>query len=171
MSSDQAWRCPLCGASAERGPDHLREAHGLGRPAEDRFGLRRGLRPDAAPEALRPRRRRPRGSLDERDLPPARPAPLPPDAAVLRLLCEGLEDRELASLQARLAELSGVEAATIDVYGGTIDLFIDRNRATPAHLVAMATERFRLPVRGAEIHRRPSPGAALGEDTRLLALF
>jgi hypothetical protein len=90
---------------------------------------------------------------------------------VLRLCCESLAGREAGSLQADLAALYGVEAATVDLYAGTIDLFLDVRRATPAHLVAVATERFDLPLVGAELHRQPPSGSGLGEATRLVVLF
>jgi hypothetical protein len=90
---------------------------------------------------------------------------------VLRLCCESLDGREAGSLQAGLAGLYGVESATVDLYSGTIDLFLDVRRATPTHLVAMANERFDLSLVGAELHRRPPSGSSLGEATRLVVLF
>jgi hypothetical protein len=107
---------------------------------------------------------------DEVDVSPGRPIPLPPDAAVLRLVCDELAGVDVVELQGRLADLPGVESAAVDLYARTIDLFLDRRRATPSHLVALATERLRLPVVSAELHRAPDPGAALGEATRIFIL-
>ena len=106
--------------------------------------------------------------MEEAAVRPAIPAPLPPEAAVLRLVCETLEGVDLAHLQARLADMAGVDAVAIDLYERTVDLFLDRRRAAPPHLVALATERVGLPVTAAELHRAPVPGARLGADTRLL---
>jgi hypothetical protein len=170
VSTEPNWHCPLCGALAESGPEHLREAHGIGRASEDRFGLRRALPRDTAVSRPTPssRRRAPRAPAEE--VPP-RPAPLPPDAGVLRLCCQTLEGRDAGALQADLAALYGVESAAVDLYAGTIDLFLESRRAAPPHLVAVASERFGLPLMGAELHRLPTPGSRLGEDTRLVVLF
>jgi hypothetical protein len=171
VSPEQLWRCPLCGALAESGPEHLREQHDLGRPAEDRFGLRAALPRDPTPLRQRSRPRRPARRPDSEAEPPPRPVPIPPDAAVLRLCCETLEGRDAGSLQADLAALQGVESVAVDLYAGTIDLFLDRRRAAPPHLVAVASERFGLPLKGAALHRHPRPGSSLGEETRLVVLF
>lgn len=134
--------------------------------------------PEAPPERLRPRpmpRRaiRPRrapASADP-DVPPARPVPLPPDAAVLRLVCESLDGVDVADLQQRLADLPGIEAVTIDLYARTADLFIDRGRAAPPHLVTLATERIGLTITTAELHRAPGPGQKLDESTRIFVVL
>ena len=107
----------------------------------------------------------------EPDLPPARPAPLPPDAAVLRLVCESLEGVDVAQLQQRLAGLPGIEAVTIDLYARTADLFFDRGRAAPPHLVTLAVERIGLAVVTAEVHRAPEPGQKLDDATLLLVVL
>jgi len=101
---------------------------------------------------------------------PARPAPLPADAAVLRLNCEGLDGVDAGRLQQRLAELPGIEAVTIDLYDRTADLFIDRPRAAPPHLVTLAMERIGLAVATAELHRSPRPGEKLGDGTLLFVV-
>jgi hypothetical protein len=106
-----------------------------------------------------------RSTSDQGDLPPARPAPLPPDAAVLRLVCETLEGVDAAVLRDRLLDLPGVESVALDLYARTADLYLDRTRATPPHLVAMARERVRLPVRAAELHRAAEKGQPLGAAT------
>ena len=103
-------------------------------------------------------------------MPPARPIPLPPDAAVLRLVCETLEGVDALVLRDRLLELPGVESVALDLYARTADLYLDRRRATPPHLVAMAKERVRLPVRVAELHREAGPGQTLGEATLLFVI-
>jgi hypothetical protein len=103
-------------------------------------------------------------------MPPARPVPLPPDAAVLRLVCETLDGVDAAALRDRLLNLPGVESVSLDLYGRTADLYLDRQRATPPHLVAMARERVRLPVRAAELHRAPEPGQSLGAATLLFVV-
>ncbi len=102
--------------------------------------------------------------------PPARPAPLPREAAVLRLVCESLDGIDPAQLQTRLAELQGVESAAIDLYERTVDLYLDRRRAAPPHLVTLATERVGLPVVAAELHRAPPSGARLGPSTLLFVV-
>ena len=175
MGDQTGWRCPLCGATAASGVEHLRSEHGMGGPREDRFGLREAVRPTreaggvgtARPRPPRPTRRL---RLGDEEVRPARPTPLPPEAAVLRLVCESLDGLDSARLQARLAELPGVESAAVDLYEGTADLFLDRRRAVPPHLVALATERVGLTVKAAELHRAPAAGAKLGPDTVLLVL-
>ena len=167
MDDPRPWRCPLCGATAASGTEHLRAEHAVGAAREDRFGLRAAARPRPSP----PRRGRRRPPGDEAEaLPPTTPAPLPSEAAVLRLVCDTLEGVELADLQARLADLAGVDSVAIDLYERTVDLFLDRRRAAPPHLVALATERVGLPVVTAELHRAPAPSARLGPDTRLLVV-
>ena len=198
MSETERWRCPLCRELAADPASHLRAAHGVG-GTQDRFGLRDAARhetgrppppgpdgaagdgmraPDAAPDRIRPRptphrsirpRRTPVSA--EPDLPPARPAPLPAEAAVLRLVCQSLEGVDVAELQQRLADLPGIEAATIDLYARTADLFIDRRRAAPPHLVTLAMERIGLAVTTAELHRAPRPGQKLDQSTRLLVVL
>jgi hypothetical protein len=119
------------------------------------------------------RARRPassRQSGDAADTPPARPIPLPPDAAVLRLVCETLDGVDAAALRDRLLDLPGVESVALDLYARTADLYLDRERATPPHLVAMARERVRLPVRAAELHRAAEPGQSLGAATLLFVV-
>lgn len=180
MTEQGGWRCPLCGASAASGVEHLRSEHGMGGSREDRFGLRDAVRPslDEAPPArrvgglspLRPSERRRRRDPAAEEIGPARPAPLPPDAAVLRLVCESLDDVDVALLQARLAELAGVDSVAVDVYQRTIDLYLDRARAAPPHLATLATERLGLPVMAAELHRAPRGGGKLGLDTLILNL-
>lgn len=98
-------------------------------------------------------------------MPPSRPAPLPPDAAVLRLICESLDGVDASALRDRLLDLPGVESVALDLYARTADLYLDRTRATPPHLVAMARERIRLPVRAAELHRAAEKGQPLGAAT------
>ncbi|MCC6176415.1 MAG: hypothetical protein IT305_14000 [Chloroflexi bacterium] len=189
--TDALWKCPLCGTSAPSARDHLAEAHGLGTGAPDRFGLRDATRPSAPPNRpssrprptppesrqldgpieLRPRprpHRRPLAAAGrEPEVKPAKRAPLPPDAAILRLICETLEGVDAARLHDRLVALPGVESATIDLYGRTIDLYLDHERATPSHLVTLATARLRLPVETAEIHRAAPRGMPLGDATRI----
>jgi hypothetical protein len=169
MNDRSGWRCPLCGALAASGPEHLRSEHGLGGSGEDRFGLRQAARP----RPPRPARRRPRagGAIREPTESPPRPVPLPPDAAVLRLVCESLDGLDAARLQARLADLAGVDSVAVDLYERTVDLFLDRRRTAPPHLVALAMERVGLPVVTAELHRAPPAGAKLGEQTRLLVVL
>jgi len=111
-----------------------------------------------------------RSSGEAPELPPSRPVPLPPDAAVLRLVCETLDGVDAAALRDRLLNLPGVESVALDLYARTADLYLDRNRATPPHLVAMARERIRLPVRAAELHRSPEPGQPLGAGTLLFVI-
>jgi hypothetical protein len=127
-------------------------------------------RPRPRPSAGRSIRRRGTPSPIEPAVPPARPAPLPPDAAVLRLVCASLEGVDAADLQRRLAELPGIEAVTIDLYERTADLFIDRRRAAPPHLVTLAMERIGLAVTTAELHRAPTPGQGLGDATRIFVV-
>ena len=198
MSETGGWRCPLCREAASDPAAHLREAHGVG-GNQDRFGLRDAARHgtgrpatpgtdgttsdgagthEPAPPRLRPRptpRRsiRPRRSPApiEPDVQPARPSPLPPDAAVLRLVCESLEGVDVAQLQQRLTDLPGIESVTIDLYERTADLFIDRRRAAPTHLVTLAVERIGLAITTAELHRAPRAGQKLDDSTRLFVLF
>lgn len=98
---------------------------------------------------------------------PAKPPPLPPDAAVLRLICETLEGVDAGVLRDRLLELPGVESVALDLYEGTVDLYLDRARASVRHLVAMASSRIRLRVKTAELHRAAERGQRLGEATRI----
>lgn len=119
------------------------------------------------------RARRPAGprlSGEPPEVAPAKPAPLPPDAAVLRLVCETLDGVDAQVLRDRLLNLPGVESVALDLYARTADLYLDRRRATPPHLVAMARERIRLPVRAAELHRSPDQGQSLGADTLLFVI-
>jgi len=198
MTDHDGWRCPLCQAVAADPAEHLRDAHGVG-GNQDRFGLRDAarhgtgrpptpgadgasidgagtreigrerLRPRSGPRrSIRPRRA---PTPTEPDLPPARPAPLPADAAVLRLVCESLDGVDVAQLQQRLADLPGIEAVTIDLYARTADLFFDRSRAAPPHLATLAMERIGLSVTGAELHRAPDPGQQLDDTTRLLIVL
>jgi hypothetical protein len=66
--------------------------------------------------------------------------------------------------------LPGIEAVTIDLYARTADLFIDRHRAAPPHLVTLTMERIGLAVTTAELHRAPGPGQKLDESTRLFVV-
>jgi hypothetical protein len=113
-------------------------------------------------------RRRPR--IEPPEMAPARPVPLPPEAAVLRLVCETLDGVDAQALRDRLLDLPGVESVALDLYERTADLYLDRRRATPPHLVAMARERVRLPVRAAELHRAAEPGQRLGPVTLLFVV-
>jgi hypothetical protein len=110
------------------------------------------------------------GPGESAELPPSRPVPLPPDAAVLRLVCETLDGLDAAVLRDRLLDLPGVESVALDLYARTADLYLDRERATPPHLVAMARERIRLPVRAAELHRAAEPGQPLGAATLIFVV-
>ena len=120
------------------------------------------------------RARRPAGTRrlagEPPEMPPAKPIPLPPDAAVLRLVCETLDGVDAQALRDRLLDLPGVESVALDLYARTADLYLDRRRATPPHLVAMARERIRLPVRAAELHRSPEGGQSLGAGTLLFVI-
>jgi hypothetical protein len=120
------------------------------------------------------RARRPAGtrriSGEAPEMPPAKPVPLPPDATVLRLVCETLDGVDAQALRDRLLDLPGVESVALDLYARTADLYLDRRRATPPHLVAMARERVRLPVRAAELHRAAGPGQTLGAGTLLFVI-
>jgi hypothetical protein len=111
-----------------------------------------------------------RVSREPPEMPPAKPVPLPPEAAVLRLVCETLDDVDALALRDRLLELPGVESVAVDLFERTADLYLDRRRATPPHLVAMARERVRLPVRAAELHRAARPGQSLGAATLLFVV-
>lgn len=115
-----------------------------------------------------PSSRRPSGEPPE--MSPAKPVPLPPDASVLRLVCETLDGVDAQVLRDRLLDLPGVESVALDLYARTADLYLDRRRATPPHLVAMSRERIRLPVRAAELHRAPEPGQTLGAGTLLFVI-
>jgi hypothetical protein len=112
-------------------------------------------------------RRRAGGAREPGELPPAKPDPLPPEAAVLRLIVDTLDGVDASKLHDRLVALPAVESATMDLYARTIDLFIDRTRATPRHLVAQVAGRLRLPVRRAELHRSAPRGEPLGDETRI----
>lgn len=112
-------------------------------------------------------RRAPRPPAEPPEMAPAKPPPLPPDAAVLRLICETLEGVDASVLRDRLLELPGVESVALDLYEGTVDLYLDRARASVRHLVAMASSRIRLRVRTAELHRAAERGQRLGEATRI----
>jgi hypothetical protein len=111
-----------------------------------------------------------RASGEPPEMPPAKPVPLPPDAAVLRLVCETLDGVDAQALRDRLLDLPGVDSVALDLYARTADLYLDRRRATPPHLVAMARERIRLPVRAAELHRAAGPGQMLGAGTLLFVV-
>jgi hypothetical protein len=111
-----------------------------------------------------------RSSGEPTERPPAKPIPLPPDASVLRLVCESLEGVDAQALRDRLLDLQGVESVALDLYARTVDLYLDRRRATPPHLVAMARERIRLSVRAAELHRAPEPGQSIGAGTLLFVI-
>jgi hypothetical protein len=148
-------------------------------PAPPRRGGSSGLGRSPGDESSVPgltwrRARRPASGRRASDGPPedvpARPAPLPPDAAVLRLVCETLDGVDAQVLRDRLLALSGVESVALDLYARTADLYLDRRRATAPHLVAMARERIRLPVRAAELHRSPEPGQSLGAATLLFVV-
>ncbi len=89
---------------------------------------------------------------------------------MLRLVCETLDGVDAAALRDRLLDLPGVESVALDLYARTADLYLDRERATPPHLVAMARERVRLPVRAAELHRAAAPGQSLGAATLLFVV-
>lgn len=101
---------------------------------------------------------------------PSKPVPLPPDAAVLRLVCEQLDGVDTQVLRDRLLDLAGVASVAIDLYARIVDLYLDRTRATAPHLVALARERVRLPVRAAELHRAPEPGHPLGAGTLIFVV-
>jgi hypothetical protein len=111
-----------------------------------------------------------RSSGESMEKPPAKPIPLPPDASVLRLVCETLDGMDAQVLRDRLLDLQGVESVALDLYARTADLYLDRRKATPPHLVAMARERIRLPVRAAELHRAPEPGQSIGAGTLLFVI-
>ena len=169
VTDEPGWRCPLCGAIATSGAEHLRAQHGIGGWTEDRLGLRKAVQ-EHGPRAPKPPRRS-GVRVEEPPLEPPRPAPLPEEASVLRLLCGSLEGVDLADLQARVTQLAGVESVAVDLYEGTVDLFLDRSRAAAVpHLVALATERVGLVVVAAELHRAPSAGAKLGRDTFLVVV-
>ena len=102
---------------------------------------------------------------DPSEAAPSKPVPLPPDAAVLRLVCESLDGVDAQVLGDRLRALPGVDSVALDLYARTADLYLDRSRATAPHLVALARERVRLPVRTAELHRSPERGQGLGAAT------
>jgi len=123
-------------------------------------------------QASRPRSpsRRTRSVDNAEDVRPARPEPLPPEAAVLRLVCDSLDGVDVAKLHDRLVALPGVDAVTIDLYDRTVDLYLDRARATPRPLVTLAATRVRLPIRLAELHRAAPRGERLGEATRIYVL-
>ena len=104
------------------------------------------------------------------EMTPARPIPIPPDASVLRLVCDTLDGVDAQVLRDRLLDLQGVQSVALDLYARTADLYLDRRRATPPHLVAMARERIRLPVRAAELHRAPEPGQTIGAGTLLFVI-
>jgi hypothetical protein len=116
------------------------------------------------PASARPVRR------DASEAAPSRPMPLPPDAAVLRLVCVSLDGVDAQALRDRLLALQGVESVSMDLFTGIVDLYLDRARATASHLVAMARERVRLPVRAAELHRAAEPGHGLGAETLIFVV-
>jgi hypothetical protein len=116
------------------------------------------------PASARPARR------DPSEAAPSRPVPLPPEAAVLRLVCASLDGVDAQALRDRLLALQGVESVSLDLYAGIVDLYLDRRRATASHLVAMARERVRLPVRAAELHRAAEPGHGLSAATLLFVV-
>ena len=101
---------------------------------------------------------------------PSKPVPLPPDAAVLRLRCDTLDGVDAQVLGDRLRNLPGVESVALDLYARTVDLYLDPTRATAAHLVALARERVRLPVRAAELHRAAPSGQPLGAGTLIYVI-
>lgn len=98
---------------------------------------------------------------------PTRPEPLPPDAAVLRLICDTLDGVDASALHDRLVALPGVESATLDLYASTVDLYLDRKHATVRPLIALVAGRVRLPIKAAELHRAAEPGQRLGDATRI----
>ena len=98
---------------------------------------------------------------------PQKPIPMPPDAAVLRLICDTLDGVDAQKLGDRLRALPGVDSVALDLYSRTVDLYVDRGKASAAHLVALARERVRLPVRAAEVHREAARGQSLGAETLL----
>jgi hypothetical protein len=65
----------------------------------------------------------------------------------------------------------GVDSVAVDLYDRTVDLYLDRRRAAPPHLVTLATERVGLPVVSAELHRAPPDGSKLGPATRLIVIL
>jgi hypothetical protein len=146
-------------------PPRRRRPPGPSRPTSDA---------SAEPGLTWRRARRPPSSRPFSGEPPevttAKPVPLPPDASVLRLVCETLDGVDAQALRDRLLDLPGVESVALDLYARTADLFLDRRRATAPHLVAMARERVRLPVRVAELHRAPEPGQSIGEGTLLFVI-
>ena len=105
--------------------------------------------------------------LDPEAVRPAKPEPLPPDAAVLRLICDSLDGVDAAALHDRLLALPGVESVAIDLYDRTVDLYLDRQRVTVRPLVALVAGRVRLPIKTAELHRAAVPGERLGDATRI----
>ena len=145
-------------------------------PKRRRSSVRRPVDDDASLDPPLTWRRAPRPASSRRTSDgvageqPAKPVPLPPDASVLRLICESLDGVDAQALRDRLLELQGVESVALDLYARTADLYLDRRRATPPHLVAMARERIRLPVRAAELHRSPEPGQSLGAGTLLFVI-
>jgi hypothetical protein len=157
--------------TTSRAAVHLREAHGVGGATEDRFGLRDAVPDTRRPPPAPPRVIRQRAPVDDEYIAPAPRAPLPPGTAILRLICADLLGEDLTRLERGLTAQLGVESVAIDLYAGIIDLFIDPDRATPNHLVAMAGDRLRLDISSAELHAAPTPGAPIGDATRLGVLF
>jgi hypothetical protein len=145
-------------------PSRRGRSSGLTRPTDDLSDPPLTWRRARRPASSR------RSSGESADAPPSRPIPLPPDAAVLRLVCETLEGVDASVLRDRLLDLPGVESVALDLYARTADRFLDRERAPPPHVVAMARERIRLPVRAAELHRAAEPGQPLGASTLLFVV-
>ncbi|MFN8523704.1 MAG: hypothetical protein U0821_11460 [Chloroflexota bacterium] len=170
--TEARWLCPLCNGAFSRPAEHLRDAHGLERRTEDRLKLEQAVRrPPAPPRRPRigsvPPARRPAQIEEEELVEPGRPPPLPPDAAVLRLVCDEPFTSDLSALQARLTGFVGVQSVAIDLYARTVDLYIDRRRAMVGHLMALARERARLVVLRGEVHREPKGGGTPNKSTRL----
>ena len=191
--SPTLWRCPRCGAEVADAAQHVRSAHppaaGRGRSA-DRFGLTSVLGPPSeapgtgsgespAPDAVRgpssaPFRRgrgRPKrlaGDREELDdqRPGAQDLPAEVDAGVLRLEVSNLEGKDALELRFALMRLPHVEAVWIDLSGGFVDLALGPG-AHLRHLVNLARSRASLRMTGAELHRLPSEGSSLGDETLL----
>ena len=140
-------------------------------PAPDRYGYSRPG--DAQLDQPLTWRKAPRPASSRRrtgepsEVAPQKPVPLPPDAAVLRLICDTLDGVDAQKLGDRLRALPGVESVALDLYARTVDLYVDRAKASASHLVALARERVRLPVRAAEVHREAPRGEGLGPGTLL----
>ena len=117
--NNSMWTCPLCGQKAAQPATHMRAAHLGEKPTEDRLGLKKALdKPKIAPRA--PRRRVLR---EPRDLPPAEPTVVIPEAgAVLRMHCVTPLERDTLDLRLALMDLAGVHAVGIDLATGIVEI-------------------------------------------------